>query len=343
MTDQHWETLLGVIEGQKFEIFPTGFIIDSPWLPNWAGMSIMDYFSSEEHWFQAHLKAAKTFPKTIFFPGFWSEFGMCTEPSAFGARCVFPENEFPHAHKVIHRSADIDDLKLPNPKNDGLLPFMIKRLQHYRNEMAEEGHQIRFSVSRGPLNIASYLMGTTEFLMLIMMEPKRAHTLIRIITDFLLLWHDYQKECFEDIDGIMMLDDIIGFMSRDQFEEFGLPYFKELYQGPAAVKLLHNDAPSKESAPLLAEMGVNLFNMGIDVSMPELQELSQNQVAMLGNLPPRDVLASGSPEVVYAETIKLIQSLARPEKIILSCGGGMPPGVRTENIEAFIKAANRNQ
>jgi len=26
----------------------------------------------------------------MFLPGFWSEYGMCTEPSAFGARCSFP-------------------------------------------------------------------------------------------------------------------------------------------------------------------------------------------------------------------------------------------------------------
>ena len=31
----------------------------------------------------------------MFLPGFWSEYGMCTEPSAFGAKCVWYENAFP--------------------------------------------------------------------------------------------------------------------------------------------------------------------------------------------------------------------------------------------------------
>ena len=300
----------------------------------------MDYFSNEDLWFQSHLKASQTFPETIFIPGFWSEFGMCTEPSAFGAKCIFPENEFPHAHKLIDDINQIDKLSLPNPSTDGLLPFMLKRLVHKRREMEQEGQYTRFSISRGPLNIATYLMGTTEFLMAMMMDPEKTHKLIRLITDFLISWHDLQKKTLPEIEGIMMLDDIIGFMSREQFEEFGLPYFKELYNRPLSIKLLHNDAPSKESAPLLTEMGVNIFNMGVDVSLDEIHQATQGKVCLLGNLPPRDVLASGTSEQIENETISMLSGFNNHDKLIASCGGGMPPGVTTESIKAFINSVN---
>ena len=52
----------------------------------------------------------------------------------------------------------------PDPRRDGLLPFVVKRLQHCRPRIEAAGHAIRFAVSRGPLNVASFLMGTTEFL-----------------------------------------------------------------------------------------------------------------------------------------------------------------------------------
>jgi uroporphyrinogen decarboxylase len=84
-------------------------------------------------------------------------------------------------------------------------------------------------------------------------------------------------------------------------------------------------------------MGVNLFNMGIDVSLSELKELTENQVALLGNIPPRDVLAAGSADDVRQKTIALLDSLQDKSKIILSCGGGMPPGVRSENVKCFIE------
>ena len=85
-------------------------------------------------------------------------------------------------------------------------------------------------------------------------------------------------------------------------------------------------------------MGVNLFNMGFDVTLNELKKLTENKVALLGNIPPRDVLASGTRDDVTRATTELISSLDDCSRVILSCGGGMPPGVRSENISAFIRA-----
>ncbi len=59
---------------------------------------------------------------------------------------------------------------------------------------------------------------------------------------------------------------------------------------------------------------------------------------MLGNLPPRDVLAAGTPAEVEQKTRELIDSLEDRSRIIMSCGGGMPPNVSTENVKAFLKA-----
>lgn len=342
MTDQQWNILLKTIKGEVLSPLPVGFIIDCPWLPNWYGINILDYFSNDELWLKANLKVINDFPDVMFLPGFWSEFGMCTEPSAFGARCTFPANEFPYAHKVIHSADDIESLDVPNPRTDGLLPFMSNRLKLAQPKIEAAGHKIRFAVSRGPLNIASYLMGSTELLTTMMMEPEKVHILLRKITDFLKDWLGLQIETIPTIDGILMLDDIIGFMGETEFREFGLPYFKELYSANVAVKFLHNDAPCKVSTPYLPEMGINLFNMGFDVTLNDLKQMTNNKVTMLGNIPPRDVLAAGSPVQVFNTTVDLIKSLENGSNIIMSCGGGMPPGVTTENLNAFIKAVKKN-
>lgn len=338
MTDPQWETLLRTIKGETLPTPPVGFIIDCPWLPNWYGVRILDYFSDNAIWLESNLKALRTFPDALFLPGFWSEFGMCTEPSAFGARCNFPANEFPHAHKIIRSSADIDDLVVPDPRLDGLLPFVLNRLKLAQPHIEAAGHKIRFAVARGPLNIASFLMGTTEFLTLMMMEPDKAELLLRKIKDFLKAWIALQRETFPSIDGIFMLDDIIGFMGEDEFRTFGLPLFQELYDPSVSVRFLHNDAPCRVCAPMLPEMNVNLFNMGFDVTLKELKELTQNKVTLVGNLPPRDVLAKADPAGVAKETKAMLDAIPDKSRLIVSCGGGMPPGVSTENVNAFIRA-----
>jgi len=340
MTDRQWNDLLAVIEGKPRQRPPIGFIIDSPWLPNWFGADILDYFTREDLWFEANRKAIETFPEIIFLPGFWSEFGMCTEPSAFGAKCVFPRNEFPFADKVIHEVAQIDGLQQPNPATDGLLPFMLNRLKGTRPRIEALGHQIRFSVSRGPLNIATFLMGTTEFLMALKTDPDKTHILLRIITDFLEKWHALQRETFPTIDGIFLLDDIVGFVGEEDFREFGLPYFKALYAADVSVKFFHNDAKCEKSIGLYSEIGINLYNPGIFNTLAELRQLSGNPLAILGNIPPRDVLAKGSPADVRAAVHKLLSETPDKSRLILSCAGGIPPGVSTENLRAFVEAAS---
>ena len=101
MNDQQWNTLVSVVRGEAVSPLPTGFIIDSPWLPNWAGHTILDYFTDDRIFLDDNLKAIRAFPETIFLPGFWSEYGMCTEPSAFGSVCMWGEDEFPFAKKVL--------------------------------------------------------------------------------------------------------------------------------------------------------------------------------------------------------------------------------------------------
>ena len=170
-------------------------------------------------------------------------------------------------------------------------------------------------------------------------DPEPAHRLLRVITDFLKQWHALQRETFPTIEGMMMLYDIVGFMGEKDFVEFALPYFRELYDVPVAVKFFHNDAPCAKSIKYYPEMGVNLYNPGIQTSLTEMRQLSGHRLAILGNIPPRDVLAQGTPDDVRAAVKKLLAGATDRSRLILSCGGGVPPGVTTANLQAFLQAA----
>jgi uroporphyrinogen-III decarboxylase len=340
MRHEQWDKLLAVINGELVEPLPVGFIIDSPWLPGWAGMSIVDYFSSEQMWFEANLKAVRRFPEIMFLPGFWAEFGMCTEPSAFGTKCRWQENELPFAEKTITDIQDVDSVRKPNPETDGLPPFVLNRLKHYQGQIEKAGHVIKFAVSRGPLNVASFLTGSTELLMAIRTNPDQIHKLLGIVTDFIIDWLELQANTFPSIDGVLVLDDIIGFLGEDDFKQMALPYLARIFQSlQTSVKFFHNDAAGLVCAPYLAQIGVNLFNFSFQHKLSEIKGLTNNAVTLLGNIPPRDVLAAGVPEDVRNSVKAALDSVADKTRIILSCGGGMPPDVPTENIEAVLSAA----
>jgi uroporphyrinogen-III decarboxylase len=342
MTHEQWDKLLAVLGGEVFDPLPVGFIIDSPWLPGWAGMSILDYYSSERKWLEANLQAMRTFPEAMFLPGFWSEFGMCTEPSAFGTKCRWHEEELPYADKIIRSIEDVDRIEKPDVKTDGLLPFVIRRLGLNQEAIQEKGHAIRFAVARGPLNIASFLMGTTEFMMALYTDPEPMRRLLTVVTDFLVEWVQYQKECFPSIDGIFVLDDIVGFIGEPDFRQWAMPYLKRVFGSiDAKVRFFHNDAQGLVCAPFLQEIGINLFNFSFEHSIQEMKELTGGKVTLLGNIPPRDVLAQGTPEDVASAVKASVEPVADRSRIILSCGGGVPPQVSTENLRAFLKTVRQ--
>lgn len=169
-----------------------------------------------------------------------------------------------------------------------------------------------------------------------MMDPKNSHILLETITRFTINWIQHQKQTFPSIEGILLLDDIVGFIGDDECREFAVPYIKRIFNSfDSKINFFHNDAQGLVSSPYLKEMDVNLFNFSFEHTLKEIRQLAGPDVALLGNLPPRDVLAAGSPERVADETRKMIMEFGEKNGVIWSCGGGMPPEVSTENIREF--------
>ena len=339
MKEIHWERLIKVINGEATKEKPVGFIIDSPWLPKWYGSSIMDYYADPEIWFYSNMRAMNEFPEVMFLPGFWAEFGMCTEPSAFGSKLVWSENDFPYADKISSNPEDISGLIKPNVRTDGLLPFSINRMLRYEDRIKQNGCKLKFATSRGPLNIASFLFGMTDFMLGLSITPDEVQKGLTTITDFVIDWLSLQFEKFRDIDGILILDDIVGFLGESDFETFVLPHMKRIYSTfNAKVNFFHNDASGLVCAKYLKEIGVNLFNFSYNHPISEIRTLAGDSVTLLGNIPPREILAMGSPDEVQTSVKQMISTCGDHSRIIWSCGGGMAPDTPTGNIKAFIQA-----
>jgi len=178
--------------------------------------------------------------------------------------------------------------------------------------------------------------------MALALDPEGSHRLLRKITGFICDWLAWQKECFPSINGVLLLDDIIGFVGETEFSEFVLPYFKKIFSSTGAkVRFLHNDAEGLITARHLNEMGVNVFNFSFNHSLGEIRALAGDDIILVGNIPPRDVLAAGTPDQVAEAVKKASQEIINHDRVVWSAGGGMPPEVRDENINAFIKAVKK--
>ena len=59
MTDQQWELLLRVLDGERISPVPIGFLVDAPWMCGVNNLRLMDYFADTPLWLRANLEAVE--------------------------------------------------------------------------------------------------------------------------------------------------------------------------------------------------------------------------------------------------------------------------------------------
>jgi len=339
MRSDHWSTLVRAARGQPAGGVPVALIADTPWIPPYLGLSTVDYISVPEVWLAANLEMARRFTDVILLPGFWVEPGMAAEPSGFGCRIEFSPDSPPAVHARVSDISQVDGLALPNPRRDGLMPLVLSLYRHALPRVRAEGMDIRMVAARGPLAVASHVVGLTDFLVGLKTDPARTHRLLKMTTQLAKDWLSAQAEILPGFDGYMVLDDIMGFLSREDFAEFALPYYKDIFSLPAAVKALHNDTDTPVCQEFLADIGVNVFNFTHLQSISDVRRRVGDSVCLMGNVAPRDVLAQGSAEEVDRHARRCIQENAGHPAFLLSAGGGAAPGTPAENVAAMVRAA----
>ena len=336
MNSKNWDTIKKCCNMKNIEKAPVGLIVDSPWIPGYVGISTIDYFTIPEKWFEANLKVINDFPDIIFFPGFWAEFGMATEPSGFGCKISFYEDTTPQVHNILTSLDEFNKLSLPNPKTDGLMPFVLSIYKNMKSRIESVGHMLKIAVSRGPFTIASYVMGLSNFLTELKLNPQSTHKMLKLINDFIKIWLEAQLDVMKDAEGIMLLDDVIGFLSREDYLQFAHPYLKEIFKSyPRYIKIYHNDTDNPVPYEFLEELGVNIFNFTHMRSIAEVRSIIGNSVCLMGNVPPLQVLAQGSVDMVKEHALKCVKDNNGKGGLILSVGGGVSPGTPKENLQAL--------
>jgi len=341
MTKEQFDTLKAIVRGEQIKP-PVALLVDSPWIPPFAGIDAIEYFTEPEKWLDANLKVVQRFPNVIFIPGFWVEYGMAIEPSAHGCKVSWWKDSPPSISPVLDDISEAERLRVPSPQNDGLMPFVL-HLQRWANERIQPlGYAIRIVSARGPLALATFLRGITEFLVDIKIEPEASHRLLDICTDTVIRWLDAQARNISTAKAILVLDDIVGLLSPKDYEEFAHPYLKRIFDAfPNMLKLYHNDANVEPFAERLAETGFHILNFSHLIDPGELQRRMGEKVVLMGNVPPLQVMVEGTPDDVRRSARR---SLERTNgRIILSAGGGTNPGTSAENIDALVQSANEWQ
>lgn len=339
MRPEQWQLFKDAARRRPVPRTPLALIVDSPWLPGYAGIGHLDYYLDPEAWFQANLKFATEFPEVIPFPSWWVEYGMAIEPSGAGTRLHFHPDQPPGQTATLFRAEDVERLAPVNPETDGFMPLALHLYRRHRQRILDAGFTVPVATARGPLCTAAFLRGLNDFMVDLAENPAGAHKLLEYTTSGIIRWLGAQAETLGTVEGIFILDDVAGFLSRRSYLEFAHPYLKRICNAfpPEWVKVYHNDAKTRPFLADLPDTGFDVLNWTHNIDFCEAREKTGGRICLMGNVDPLELGTRGAPAAVEAAARELLRK-SGGDGLILSMGGGVSPGMPAENIRALIRA-----
>lgn len=142
-----------------------------------------------------------------------------------------------------------------------------------------------------------------------------------------------------------------GFISRDYYKEFVLPYEKlicnSIHTKPDCMVYVHTCGAIGDRIHLMVEAGYD----GVDTMDPpplgntDIAAVKQqfgSDLFLKGNVDPVNVILNGTPDAVYENAVQLIKSVGVNGGYILSSACSIAPAAPPENILALSRACREN-
>jgi uroporphyrinogen decarboxylase len=217
---------------------------------------------------------------------------------------------------------------------------VLRQYEVLDQRLQAEGLGVKMVCARGPLTVASWLIGMTPLLMGFATEPEVVSRILETVTTTIIRWLQAQLEVIRQPEGIMVLDDIVGMVSKRHYQALVHPHLKRIFDAfDGLIRVYHNDTPCMHLVESLAEANFDVFNFSHKMDLAEVKGKMGHRVALMGNVPPLDIGVRGTPEEVTQWAQTCLEKGAAGGGMILSFGGGVSPGTPVENIDALLAAA----
>jgi uroporphyrinogen decarboxylase len=264
---------------------------------------------------------------------------------ALGGRIKFRSKGAPDVLEPLVREAgELDKIDLKRLEDD---PGILNLCWVTEKVNWEIGSEIMVGASQwGPLTLAGHIYGVEKLMRGIYKDPATVHRVLEFTTE---LCYRYLKLFINAGAQIVSIADPTSsgdLISRQQFENFALPYLKK-----AAAKLnnigaavsIHICGNITNRLDLIPAIEAQIISVDYKVDLSQVRENVGFWMAFAGNMNPVAVMQNGTPEEVRAACHDCITKAGNWSSYILMPGCDIPPGVPLENIQAMVQAAREWQ
>ena len=312
-----------------------------PFMAKHSDIDLYDYFHSPGLMFRAQNYMHQRFSG---LSQYMPDLGSVPEAAGIGAPITFTDDGVPWVGEFVETEADLEKLSLPDVENAGYMTRMLSNYRYMRNRV-DYDIPVHFYSVMSPWAVAALIRGVSNLMTDIISNPKFVHKLVQKCTRLEIMWLEVmQREVPPKyFDRILLNDDIASFVSLEQFREFILPAYQEVYAAfPKCQRWYHNDGNATAILEGIAEAGVQCFHFGYQVDPVYIKKTIGDRVCLMGSIPPLQVLREGTPDDVDAAVKTIIQLIGRDGGLIVAAGGYLSEGTPLANIEAMIRACEKH-
>ena len=315
----------------------------------YAKTSIAEAFNNPEVSFAAQRKTCEDFGWILFPVIAYASFGGWE----FGGDIKWPSTNFDMAPTVSRRPVETEEdvwkLKVPDVKTAGIVPLQTTFFKLSSQERLDNKPFKSLCYAGGPFTRASSVAGQENLCRWLIKRPKEAHRVLRLVTDFLKDLCEHWKDSL-GVEGILPWgadpSSSNQMISPKQFEQFAMPYTKELNEKILSLGykhiFCHICGDQNLNLPYWAKIPFGdpgLLSFGHEVDLQTAAEYFPDHIIM-GNLEPA-IIQIGTPEEVYEATRVVVEKGKElPGGFIFSPGCELPPQAPLENVKMMTKAVN---
>lgn len=262
---------------------------------------------------------------------------LLIEPMGVGLE--YAKGDGPIIHRPVRSGEDVEKLVPIDVKVS--LDFVLEAIRKTRRQLKANVPLIGFAGA--PFTLASYLIEggssrhferTKSFMY---SQPKSWHSLMAYLAKLTGLYLNAQIEA--GAQAIQLFDSWVGCLSKDDYEEFVLPYsravFASLIKGFPAI---HFGTGTAHLLQLMRQAGGSVIGLDWRVRLDEAWLQVGYDVAVQGNLDP--VVLMADCHEIKRQSKRILQQAAGRPGYIFNLGHGVLPATSVDNVKFLVETVH---
>ena len=257
-------------------------------------------------------------------------------PEALGQDYRFKDTGGVVMDFAIRSRADIEKLSVERVCEK--LIYVDRALRMLRTELGDQTALIGFSGS--PWTLATFMMEGASVpqysraLALFREDPQTYGALAEKLTAAIIAY--LKMQIAAGVDAVQIFDSHGGHLAPVEFQAASGRWNAEIIAGLGRqVPTILFSLGTHGNWPDLVASGANILGIDWQTSLSEARRLIPEGIGLQGNLAPA-LLGDATPEVVAAETRKVLEVMRGRSGHIFNLGHGLTPAAKLENIQALV-------